>query len=101
MNRKYLHLYDLLLKEFRVPEDKAKEMIIGVYESSGMGLMDVKQMMLKASPEDIIQETNRRGKLADQRHQRKMRLFGICHALIYLIMLALYFFFLFQLVIKE
>lgn len=27
MNRKYLHLYNLLLKEFQVPEDKAKEII--------------------------------------------------------------------------
>jgi len=86
----------MLLKEFHVPEDKPKEMIIGVYESSGMKMLDEKPPVLRTSPEDITEQTNRRIKLADQKHQQKMIILNICQALAYLIIIVLFFFVFFQ-----
>jgi hypothetical protein len=43
MIEKYFQLYDSLVKEFHLPEDKAKEMIRVIYESSGTPMENKKQ----------------------------------------------------------
>lgn len=53
MIEKYLHLYDSLVKEFHLPEDKAKETIRAVYESSGIKIRDKELPALLPSPENI------------------------------------------------
>lgn len=53
MIEKYFQLYDSLVKEFHLPEDKAKEMIRVIYESSGTPMENKKQPVLLSSPENI------------------------------------------------
>jgi len=62
MIEKYLHLYDSLVKEFHLPEDKAKETIRAVYESSGTQILDKERTMLLSSPENIYKLTHRNTK---------------------------------------